>query len=154
MGIDDVELIKVNNAYTEWAAVMRSKPFESADAGVLLDRLRMLMINIGISCARNREVAEKIQSYMSERLRRTALKLISYVSGLQKDKRVIVLQYFFSRVRFTRDIDPESEVEKAAFAVLGRRVERSEMEELMGECTEILKSLYQQLLSPDPWANS
>ena len=56
------DLRSVNETYEDWLVSMRGKKLVEGDVGVLLDRIRILMINIGIACGMNRDLAEEIQS--------------------------------------------------------------------------------------------
>jgi len=165
------DLRNINQAYEDWLTSMRSKSIVGADAGVLLDRVRILMINIGIACALNRNAAEEAQSIISEYLRDRALRI---VAELKEDtfQDVAVkqtLKSFFENVRFTRDIFPEEEIGRVIPSkvpaggeggVIGK-IRRSKktvdvvdaQQRSIQESTNILKRLYMRLLSPDPWGN-
>ena len=74
------DLRAVNQTYEDWLVSMRGKPLVGSDTGVLLDRIRILMINIGIACAMNRDLAEEIQTILSTNLRKRALDIVSELS--------------------------------------------------------------------------
>ncbi|MFW9800985.1 MAG: hypothetical protein ACFFD9_11155, partial [Candidatus Thorarchaeota archaeon] len=91
---------------------MRPKTLDGATIGVLLDRIRMLMMNMGIAVGQDRELAEKVQKIVSQKLRTGALRLVSDISAESAEKRAIkrTIALFFARVKFTRDIDPLEEI--------------------------------------------
>ena len=168
------DLRSVSAAYEDWLVSMRGKSFIGADIGVLLDRIRILMINIGIACAMNRTLAEKVQSVVSEYLRRRALEIVGELKTASKEKAAVkeTLALFFQDLKFTRDIFPEEDVkgvipvkvsldEGASKGLLGKLIgsksktvevdkERTLQAALL-ESSNILKKLYLRLLSPDPW---
>ena len=171
------ELQLVNQTYEDWLVSMRGKSLIGADTGMLLDRIRILMINIGIACATNRELAEDIQSILSANLRKRALAMVSEMPDEPPDRLAVkeTLSAFFSDLRFTRDIFPEEEIGKkipekveasersdAKKGLLGRIVgsakestkviDRQKTTRLAAlESSNVLKRLYMRLLSPDPW---
>ena len=108
------ELIMVNQTYEDWLVSMRGMSLIGSDTGVLLDRIRILMINIGIACAMNRDLAEEIQTILSTNLRKRALAIVSELPEKSTEKLAVkeTLSAFFSELRFTRDIFPEEEIEK------------------------------------------
>ena len=110
------ELVAINQTYEDWLVSMRGKSLIGSDTGVLLDRIRILMINIGIACAMNRDLAEEIQTILSTHLRKKALDIVSELQDGSTEKLAVkeTLSAFFSELRFTRDIFPEEEIEKAA----------------------------------------
>ena len=173
------DLRMVNQTYEDWMVSMRGMSLIGSDSGVLLDRIRILMINIGIACAMNRDLAEEIQTILATNLRKRALDI---VSGLPENplERLAVketLAAFFSELRFTRDIFPEEEIgkvipekvsssreegtKKGRFGkVLGskksqsRSVDKHEITKAaVFESSNILKRIYMRLLSPDPWGD-
>ena len=73
---DEEGLQAVNTAYEDWLTSMRKKSIIGADTGIILDRIRILMINVGIACALDRELAEGVQDVISENLRTRALDLV------------------------------------------------------------------------------
>ncbi len=169
------ELVMINQTYEDWLVSMRGKSLIGSDSGVLLDRIRILMINIGIACAMNRDLAEEIQQILSTNLRKRALDIISDMSDDSTDKLAVkeTLAAFFSELRFTRDIFPEEEIwkvipEKVKPAGKGgakkgrlgkirgstKTVDRTKTSAAaVAESSNILKRIYMRLMSPDPWGD-
>jgi hypothetical protein len=167
------ELRSVNQTYEDWLVSMRGKSLVGSDVGVLLDRIRMLMINIGIACALNRDLAEEIQTILSANLRRRSLDLVSELPDEPPEKLAVkeTLVAFFSELRFTRDIFPEEDIEKVAlekvklsgkggtkksrFSKIRSSTETVDRKKVSAaavlESSNILKRIYMRLLSPDPW---
>ncbi|TXT56685.1 MAG: hypothetical protein BAJATHORv1_20278 [Candidatus Thorarchaeota archaeon] len=167
------DLHRINAAYDDWRASMRGKPFVGIKVGVVLDRIRMLMIKVGISCGQNRTLAETVQSIVSEALRSKSYSMIEAMPDGSKENEIIksTVQTFFERLKFTRDIYPIEEIEKAmpsdikteqeSLGILGRFRKSDETEEILDrdklakralqESNNILKRLLMYLLSPDPW---
>lgn len=167
------ELRSVNQIYEDWLVSMRGKSLVGSDVGVLLDRIRMLMINIGIACAMNRELAEEIQTILSTSLRKRSLDLVSELPDEPPEKLAVkeTLAAFFSDLRFTRDIFPEEDIEKVTpekvkpsgkndakkgrfGKILGstKNVDREKVSAAaVLESSNIMKQIYMRLLSPDPW---
>jgi hypothetical protein len=173
------DLRTVNQTYEDWLVSMRGKSLVGSNTGVLLDRIRILMINIGIACAMNRDLAEEIQSILAVNLRKKALDIVSQMPEEPPEKLAIkeTLFAFFSELKFTRDIFPEEEIGK----VTPEKVKSSEKGEekkgmfgkILGsvkgssktidkkktadaavlESSNILKRIYMRLLSPDPWGD-
>ena len=151
------DLSKINEAYDDWRASMRGKESSSSKPGVFLDRIRMLMINVGISCARNRELAESVQSIVSEALRERALIKISKIPSKPPEKKAVkeTLIAFFRNLKFTRDIYPLEEIRK--WLVLPKQkgdkssAKKKAVEDSLLQCASVLNRLYIRLLSPDPW---
>jgi hypothetical protein len=167
-------LRNVTEAYEDWLVTMRGKSFIGADVGVLLDRIRILMIDIGIACAMNRALAEEVQTVVSDHLRKRALLMVDKLP-IDSIERVAVketLTIFFRDLKFTRDIFPEEDVlgiipvkvsitPESSKGVLGRLVKSKSkaanvdkeqaLQTALSESTNILKKLYMRLLSPDPW---
>ncbi len=162
------DLRNVNQTYEDWLVSMRGKSFVGGDTGVLLDRIRILMINIGISCGLNRDLAEEIHSILSTNLRKRAL---NYVSAMSEDSPEDLatketLSAFFTDLKFTRDIFPEEDIGKVTpekvkttKGMLGK-FRRKELKivdreniakKALLESSNVLKRLYMRLLSPDPW---
>ncbi|MGY5853353.1 MAG: hypothetical protein RTU92_07310 [Candidatus Thorarchaeota archaeon] len=173
LSIYEEELRKLSRFYDDWCASMRSKDFKGGDVGIYLDRIRMLMINIGVASGANREFAEEVQSIISEALRGQILKSVSEMS-VESDSRKIVketLTDFFSHLRFTRDIDPTEEIERSATASIGRSsgmlgkvrgLARGTTDDkepsssgfvrmALVEASRIVLRTYLRLLSPNPW---
>ena len=106
------DLRSVSAAYEDWLVSMRGKSLIGADIGVLLDRIRILMINIGIACATNRTLAEDVQSVVAHHLRIRALQIVEEINSDSKEKVAVkeTLTLFFKDLKFTRDIFPEEDV--------------------------------------------
>ncbi len=175
------ELSQINSAYDDWRTKMRGLSSEEAGAGMLLDRVRMLMISIGIAAPRNRSLAETVQDIVSDKLRKKAIGMVATkVSEDHKGRWTgETLVSFFKRLRFTRDIIPREEMVVAAeetevpskkkggvFAglrssILGKNKEPGNkpnssvlVKAAMPKATAILRQLYRLLLSVDPWGES
>jgi hypothetical protein len=168
------DLRSVSQAYEDWLSSMRGKSFVGADIGILLDRIRILMINIGIACAMNRNLAEDVQTVVSEYLRTRAMNMVEGMNSDSKEKIAVkeTLTSFFKDLRFTRDIFPEEDV-KGVIPVmvsmsgdssqglfsrfLGSKSKKVNVDQektlhaALLEGTNILKKLYMRLISPDPW---
>jgi hypothetical protein len=168
------DLRSISAAYEDWLVSMRGKSFIGADIGVLLDRIRILMINIGIACATNRTLAEEVQSVVSSYLRIRALQIVDEMkTGSKEDVAVKeTLSLFFKDLKFTRDIFPEEDVmgvipvkvsldSESSKGLLGRLIgskskkvdvdKDNTLKAAMIEGSNVLKKLYMRLLSPDPW---
>ena len=166
------ELRSISAAYEDWLVSMRSKSFVGANVGVLLDRIRILMINIGIACAMNRELAEDVQSVISEHLRVRALTMVNELPTDSKEKVAVkeTLAVFFKDLKFTRDIFPEEDVmgvipvkvslsSESSSGFLGKLIgskkvnvdKEKTLDAALLESSNVLKKLYMRLLSPDPW---
>jgi hypothetical protein len=167
------DLRSVNQTYEDWLVSMRGKSLVGSDTGILLDRIRMLMINIGIACAMNRDLAEDIQSILSTNLRKRSLDLVSELPDSPPEKLAVkeTLTAFFSELRFTRDIFPEEDIGKVTpekvkhsgkkdgkksrlgkFRGSTKKVDRQKVSAAaVLESSNILKRIYMRLLSPDPW---
>jgi hypothetical protein len=137
---------------------MRGRSYEDANAGVLLDRFRMLMINIGVSCSHDRTLAETVQSLVSERLRERTLKLVAVLPESTETTRRLkrILEKFFQSLRFTRDIDPLDEMLKAASSVASGAGSAAAQDgslplDALKESAVMMRRLYQRFISPDPW---
>ncbi len=162
------ELRSVNQTYEDWLVSMRGKGIVGGDTGIILDRIRILMINIGIACGMNRDLAEEIQSILSTHLRNRALRIVDEMPDQSTDDVATkeALSAFFSDLRFTRDIFPEEEIERATpDKVKGKS--KGSLSKLRGskeivnkeaiarrtlsESSNVLKRIYIRLLSPDPW---
>lgn len=169
------ELRTLADVYDDWAASMRGKPITGGEVGIYLDRIRILMFRVGVASGTNREFAEKAQSIISDELRKQAMRSVKAIWEDSKSKRVMknILNNFFSDIRFTRDIDPVEEMEKAvtkslkskSTKVLGskrkdlaRRTEKKSsvdvksVRAILVEATRIVLRIYMKLLSPDPWS--
>ncbi len=169
---DDIR--SVSAAYEDWLVSMRGKSFVGADVGVLLDRIRILMIDIGIACAMNRTLAEEVQSVVSDHLRIRALEIISELKADSNEKAAVkeTLTVFFQDLKFTRDIFPEEDVMgvipvkvslegDSSKGRLGKLVgsrskkvkvnKESTLQAALLESSNVLKKIYMRLLSPDPW---
>ena len=169
---DDIR--SVSAAYEDWLVSMRGKSFVGADVGVLLDRIRILMINIGIACAMNRALAEDVQTVVSDHLRQRALSIVSELKADSKEKVAVreTLTVFFQDLKFTRDIFPEEDVmgvipvkvsleSESSKGRLGKLIgskskkvevdKESTLQAALLESSNVLKKIYMRLLSPDPW---
>jgi hypothetical protein len=168
------DLRSVSAAYEDWLVSMRGKSFIGADIGMLLDRIRILMIDIGIACAMNRTLAEEVQSVVSDHLRTRALEIVSELKADSNEKAAVkeTLTVFFQDIKFTRDIFPEEDVmgvipvrvspeENSSKGRLGKLVgsrskkvkvdKESTLQAALLESSNVLKKIYMRLLSPDPW---
>ena len=170
---DENDLRSVSAAYEDWLASMRGKSIVGADIGVVLDRIRILMINIGIACALDRALAEQVQSVVSNHLKKRALKIVSELQADTKDKAAVkeTLVLFFKDLKFTRDIFPEEDVmgvipvtvslkgdsSKGRFGkLIGLKSKvnvdkESTLQAALLESSNVLKKIYLRLVSPDPW---
>jgi hypothetical protein len=169
-------LRSVSEAYEEWLVSMRGKPFVGTDIGVLLDRIRILMINIGIACAMNRSLAEEVQGVVSDHLRKRALAMVEIlpIDSVDTIATKETLAVFFSDLKFTRDIFPEEDVmglipvkvsvsEDSSKKRLGKLVKSKSktanvnkektLQAALLESSNIMKKIYMRLLSPDPWGS-
>jgi hypothetical protein len=168
------DLRSVSEAYEDWLVSMRGKSFVGADVGVMLDRIRILMINIGIACATNRTLAEEVQAVVSDHLRARALTMVEKIPGNTTDAAAVkeTLEVFFRDLKFTRDIFPEEDVRgiipvkvslsgDSSKGLLGRLAgsktktvsvnQEKTLKATLLESSNIMKKLYMRLLSPDPW---
>ena len=169
------ELENLANIYDDWAASMRGKSIKGGEIGIYLDRIRILMINIGIGSGTNRDFAENVQSTITDALRKQTLRSVESIWENSGNKRILkdMLRLFFNEIRFTRDIDPLEEMEKigvrvsasAPPKVLGSKrksvarrpepeitIEDKEIRTALVEATRIVLNSYLKLLSPDPWS--
>ena len=169
------ELENLANIYDDWAASMRGKSIKGGEIGIYLDRIRILMINIGIGSGTNRDFAENVQSTITDALRKQTLRSVETIWEETGDKRILkdMLRLFFNEIRFTRDIDPLEEMEKigvrvsasAPPKVLGSKrksvarrpepeikIEDKQIRTALVEATRIVLKSYLKLLSPDPWS--
>ena len=169
------ELENLANIYDDWAASMRGKSIKGGEIGIYLDRIRILMINIGIGSGTNRDFAENVQSTITDALRKQTLRSVESIWENSGNKRILkdMLRLFFNEIRFTRDIDPLDEMEKigvrvsasAPPKVLGSKrksvarrpepeitIEDKEIRTALVEATRIVLNSYLKLLSPDPWS--
>ena len=168
------DLRSVSAAYEDWLVSMRGKTIIGVDVGILLDRIRILMINIGIACAMNRKLAEEVQAVVSDYLRKRALGLVSELKTDSKEKAAVkeTLSIFFGDLKFTRDIFPEEDVmgvipvkvsldSDSSKGLLGNLIrskskkvkvdKESTLQAALLEGSNVLKKIYLRLLSPDPW---
>ncbi len=171
---EEDDLRSVSAAYKDWLASMRGKSIMGADVGVVLDRIRILMINIGIACAMDRALAEQVQSIVSDHLRKRSLKIVSELRADTKEKAAVkeTLALFFKDLKFTRDIFPEEDVMSvipvtvsmkgdSSKGILGRLIglkskkvdvdKESTLQAALLESSNVLKKIYLRLVSPDPW---
>ncbi len=175
------QLERISQAYDDWRASMRGHTNTAPDSGVFLDRIRMLLIAIGIACGRDRTFAERIQTIVGEQLKHGALNLVSKLGDESLTGSAVkqTLMYFFKRLRFSRDVSPVEEIEQAAKSLspvtktagsssrarydapltqnLGSgTAETGVLNEkvisaALAESVNVLKRLFTGLLSPDPW---
>ncbi len=171
---EEDDLRSVSAAYEDWLASMRGKSIVGADVGVMLDRIRILMINIGIACAMDRALAEQVQSVVAGHLRKRALKIVSELRTNTKEKAAVkeTLALFFKDLKFTRDIFPEEDVKgvipvkvslkgDSSKGILGRLIglkskkvnvdKETTLQAALLESSNVLKKIYLRLVSPDPW---
>jgi len=171
---EEDDLRSVSAAYEDWLASMRGKSIVGADVGVVLDRIRILMINIGIACAMDRALAEQVQSIVSDHLRKRSLKIVSELRADTKDKAAVkeTLASFFKDLKFTRDIFPDEDVMSvipitvslkgdSSKGILGGLIglkskkvdvdKESTLQAALLESSNVLKKIYLRLVSPDPW---
>ncbi len=174
------ELRRINSVYDDWRASMVNSP-DSKDIGVALDRIRMLLINIGVACGHNYELAKQIQTLVDAHLKETATRLIDRLPATTPQDRMIkdALTRFFLNMRFIRDIDPTEEIRhvieeegvisSSKMSMHGvmfiktrreqtssgnRENKREDIYEALREKTAFIAFyLYRQLLSPDPWGD-
>ncbi len=146
-----VELERVNDRYDDWRASMRTKKIVNVHIGVLLDRIRILLMGIGIACASNRNLADTIQSIMVDCLRKSSLLSLEQVKEGKPPDVVTTTERFLGTLRFARDIYPEEEIAKA-YASSGHSENEAEV---VGKTIDlagtIIMAVYLRLLSPDPW---
>ncbi|MHA1907064.1 MAG: hypothetical protein ACW98Y_07205 [Candidatus Thorarchaeota archaeon] len=145
-----IALEQVNARYDDWRASMRSKKIVGVHVGVLLDRVRILLMGIGIACASNRNLADNLQAIISDCLRMSCIESLEKVKEGKAPEVVSVIKQFFGSLRFTRDIYPEEEVEKAAM-VIGINLSAQHQTLALDLSATIVKAVYIRLLSPDPW---
>jgi len=170
---DEDDLRSVSAAYEDWLASMRGKSIVGADIGVVLDRIRILMLNIGIACALDRALAEQVQSVVSNHLKKRAHKIVSELQADTKDEVAVkeTLVLFFNDLKFTRDIFPEEDVMgvipvtvslkgDSSKGRLGKLIglkskvnvdKESTLQAALLESSNVLKKIYLRLVSPDPW---
>ncbi len=177
------EFQRINGQYDDWKATMRTKSMVGANTGIMLDRIRMMMMGVGIACAQNRDLALTVQNICSDNLRESALTIIASLPPERVDASTkAVLQSFFTKLKFTRDIIPEEDMRDAASVAVvldSPPIEASPISKLKSlfrkkapeptaskpivvnddlikvalfETTNVLKRLYMRLLSPDPWS--
>jgi hypothetical protein len=175
-------LQEINDAFYEWQAVMRGKSIVGTSIGILLDRIRMLMINVGIAVGQNRSLAEEVQDIISTRLRTGSLGLVTKMESKGPEGKLVkkTLAMFFAKVKFTRDIDPLENIRAAMpdlrayvsnldaidlFQMFGatnaRDLDESRFSNIrikvtkmaMAGSTNIIKRVFLRLLSPDPWGS-
>jgi hypothetical protein len=175
-------LQEINDAFYEWQAVMRGKSIVGTSIGILLDRIRMLMINVGIAVGQNRSLAEEVQDIISTKLRTGSLGLITEMEPEGPEEKLVkkTLAMFFAKVKFTRDIDPLEDIRAAMpdlrtyvsgldaiglFRMFGvtktTDLDESRFSDIrikvtklaMTGGTNVIKRIFLRLLSPDPWGN-
>ncbi len=175
-------LQEITDAFYDWQAAMRQKSIAGTTIGILLDRIRMLMINVGIAVGQNRSLAEEVQDIVATKLRTGSLGLVTQLpSEAPEDKAVKkTLAMFFAKIKFTRDIDPLEDIrasmpdlknfcseldEVDRFRMFGvakvKDLDDSRYLDLrikvtkmaMTGSTDVVKRIFLRLLSPDPWSN-
>ncbi|MFW9919096.1 MAG: hypothetical protein ACFFED_05825 [Candidatus Thorarchaeota archaeon] len=146
-----VELERVNDRYDDWRASMRTKKVVNTHIGVLLDRIRILLMGIGIACASNRQLADTIQGVISECLRKSCLSSLDKIKEGKQQEVVKTTERFLGALRFTRDIYPEEEIAKAYRSVGLSGNEASVVSGTLELAGTIVMAVYLRLLSPDPW---
>jgi len=175
------QLERISQAYDDWRASMRGHTNTAPDAGVFLDRIRMLLIAIGIACGGDRSFAERVQTIVGEQLKHGALDVVSKLGDESLTKSAVkqTLMHFFKRLRFSRDVSPVEEIEQAAKSLspvtrtagsfsharydapltqnLGSGTDETcvlnekFISAALAESVSVLKRLFTGLLSPDPW---
>ena len=95
-------LERISQAYDDWRASMRGHTTTAPDAGVFLDRIRMLLIAVGIACGGDRTFAERVQAIIGDQLRRGALSLVSKLADESTTELAVkqTLVSFFKKLRF------------------------------------------------------
>ena len=175
-------LQEISDAFHEWQAVMRGKSIVGTSIGILLDRIRMLMINVGIAVGQNRSLAEEVQDIISTKLRTGSLGLVTEMESESPEDKLVkkTLAMFFAKVKFTRDIDPLENIRAAMpdlkafvsdldaidlFRMFGvtkvTDLDESRYSDIkikvtkmaMVGSTNVIKRIFLRLLSPDPWGN-
>ncbi len=146
-----VELERVNDRYDDWRASMRTKKIVNIHIGVLLDRIRILLMGIGIACASNRQLADTIQGIISDCLRKSCLVSLEKVKEGKQEEVVKTTARFLSMLRFTRDIYPEEEIAKAYTSAGLSGNKGSVIAGTLDLAGTIVMAVYLRLLSPDPW---
>lgn len=175
-------LQEITDAFYDWQAVMRSKSIVGTTIGILLDRIRMLMINVGIAVGQNRSLAEEVQDIIATKLRTGSLSLLTDMESESPEDKLVkkTLAMFFAKVKFTRDIDPLEDIRASMpdletycsnldaidlFRMFGvtKAADIDESRYLdvrikvtkmaMTGSTNVVKRLFLRLLSPDPWGN-
>ncbi len=178
---DDDEFVRINSEFDDWKAVMRTKSMVGAITGVMLDRIRMMLMGVGVACAQNRELASTVQGILADRLRKSARMLIDDMPPERVDNVTkSVLRSFFDTLKFTRDIIPEDDMHEAAATAkviepssgssgskrkgffrkkekkreIAVEVNDTLIQKALLETTNVLKRIYMRLLSPDPWSET
>jgi hypothetical protein len=175
-------LQEINDSFYDWQAAMRSKSIVGTSIGILLDRIRMLMINVGIAVGQNRDLAEEVQEIIAKKLRTGSLGLVTIMPAEDPVEKAVkkTLAMFFAKIKFTRDIDPLedirasmpdlwtfcSELEKEDRQRMFGVTDAMELDDsrcadikvrvtkmAMAASTNVVKRIFLRLLSPDPWNN-
>ena len=175
-------LQEITDAFYDWQAAMRGKSIVGTTIGILLDRIRMLMINVGIAVGQNRSLAEEVQDIVSTKLRTGSLGLITQMESESPEDKLVkkTLAMFFAKVKFTWDIDPLEDIRAAMpdlkaycsdldaidlFQMFGvtkaTNLDESRYTDVrikvtkiaMVGSTNVIKRIFLRLLSPDPWGN-
>jgi len=146
-----VELERVNDRYDDWRASMRNKKIANVHIGVLLDRIRILLMGIGIACASNRNLADLLQAIISDCLRKSCLLSLEKVKEGKPLDVTATTERFFSSLRFTRDIYPEEEITRAYDSSGFSDNEPEVVSKALELAGTIVMAAYLRLMSPDPW---
>jgi hypothetical protein len=173
-------LQEISDAFYDWQASMRGKSIVGTSIGVLLDRIRMLMINLGIAVGQKRELAEDVQEIIAAKLRTGSLGLVTSLPADDPEDRAVkkTLAMFFAKIKFTRDIDPLEDIRASMpdLRTFCSELEREDRYSMFGVTepmsldnsgyaeirvrvtklamagsTNVIKRIFLRLLSPDPW---
>ena len=175
-------LQEISDAFYDWQAAMRGKSIVGTTIGILLDRIRMLMINVGIAVGQNRGLAEEVQDIIATRLRTGSLGLVTKMTAEGPEDKIVkkTLAMFFAKVKFTRDIDPLEDIRASMpnLRTFCSELDAIELFRMFGVAkatdlddsrytdvrikvtkmamtgsTNVIKRIFLRLLSPDPWDN-
>ncbi|MHA2020099.1 MAG: hypothetical protein ACW96N_00145 [Candidatus Thorarchaeota archaeon] len=175
-------LQEITDAFYDWQAAMRGKSIVGINIGILLDRIRMLMINVGIAVGQNRSLAEEVQNIVATKLRTGSLGLVMQLPSDDPEDKAVkkTLAMFFAKIKFTRDIDPLEDIRASMpdirtfcseldaedrFRMFGvakaTDLDDSRCVDIkvkvtkmaMTGSTNVVKRIFLRLLSPDPWSN-
>lgn len=146
-----VELERVNDRYDDWRATMRTKKIVNVHIGVLLDRIRILLMGIGIACASNRNLADTLQGIITDCLRKSSLMSLEKVKEGKAPEVIATTERFLESLRFTRDIYPEEEIARAYNSSGFSGNEPDVINKTLDLAGTIVMAVYLRLLSPNPW---